>query len=233
MHTEIHRARGDGDVSGKSLLHLQCHFGMDTLSWGRRGAKVTGVDFSEEAINLARSLSEETGIKAKFICSDIYALPEILKGKFDIVFTSYGVLTWLPDLKKWAEIIAHFLKPGGCFYIVEFHPMTCVFDDSPDTTELKAVLSYFRGDEPLKFEPRPDYASPAPLTHGTYEWQYPMGTVLTAIANAGLHIEFYHEFPVCGYRALPVMKKHEDGWWRIDGDPIPLMFSLKATKSPR
>ncbi len=219
-----------GDVTGKSLLHLQCHFGLDTLSWGRRGAQVTGVDFSGESIKLARRLSEETGITADFICSDIYDLPEVLKSKFDIVFTSYGVLTWLPDLKKWGEIVAHFLKPGGYFYIAEFHPITMIYDDSPDSTELEIILSYFQGEEPLKFDPSHDYASGVPVKHGTFEWQYPLGDVVTALINAGLHLEFLHEFPVCCYKGLPVMKKDDDGWWRIDGDPIPLTFSIKATK---
>jgi SAM-dependent methyltransferase len=219
-----------GDVKGKAMLHLQCHFGLDTLSWGRRGAKVTGVDFSDKAIDLARSLSKELEIEAEFIYSDIYALPDVLQGEFDIVFTSYGVLTWIPDLDKWAQIIACFLKPGGFFYIAEFHPITLIYNDAPESTKLEIILSYFRGKDPLKFEPQPDYASGIQVKTGTYEWQYPMGDVLTAIANAGLHIEFLHEFPVCCYKALPFMKKHEDGWWRIDGDPIPLTFSVKATK---
>ena len=117
------------DVAGKSLLHLQCHFGLDSLSWARQGAIVTGVDLSSESITTAQQLSEECKIPATFICSDIYALPEKLDEKFDIVFTSYGVLTWLCDLDKWAEIIARYLKPGGTFYLVEFHPFTHMFDE--------------------------------------------------------------------------------------------------------
>ena len=105
-----------GDVSGKSLLHLQCHFGVDTLSWARKGGIVTGIDFSDASINLAQSLSRELGIKASFFRANIYDLPDILKAEFDIVYTSYGVLAWLPDLKRWAEIIVHYLKRGGFFY---------------------------------------------------------------------------------------------------------------------
>ena len=101
------------DVRGKTLLHLQCHFGLDTLAWARRGAIASGVDFSEQSIALARSLSQELGIAADFYCSDIYNLPAVLDGQFDIVFTSYGVLHWLKDLQRWGEVIAHFLKPGG------------------------------------------------------------------------------------------------------------------------
>jgi len=220
-----------GDVKGKSLLHLQCHFGMDTLSWGRRGAKATGVDFSDKAIDLARSLSQETGIKARFLCTDIYQLPEVLKGKFDIVFTSYGVLAWLPDLTKWAEIIAHYLKRGGTFYIVEFHPVKLIFDDSHGATKLEVTLPYFQPAEPFKWVGGMDYADPSAKHHNVaYEWQYPLGNIITSLINAGLRIEFLHEFPFTGYKALPFMVKDKEGSWRIDGDLIPLTFSLKATK---
>ena len=169
-------------LHGKSLLHLQCHFGMDTLSWGRLGAKVTGVDFSEEAIKLARKLSKETGIKAQFICSDIYKLPEVLKKKFDIVYTSGGVLCWLPDLNKWAKIIAHFLKPGGFFYIMEGHPFTYVFDNSETAKVLKVTQSYFHKPEPTKWEPEGDYANPTSVTSSaSYEWAHGMGDIINSL----------------------------------------------------
>jgi SAM-dependent methyltransferase len=222
-----------GDVTGKSLLHLQCHFGLDTLSWGRRGAKVTGVDFSDEAIDYARKLGKEIGVDAEFICSDIYALPEVLKGKFDIVFTSYGVLTWLPDLNKWAEIIAHFLKPGGFFYIVEGHPFSHIFYNEADATELRVSEKYFPQNNPFKYEGGGDYASDFSHELTSFEWQHSMGDIINALISAGLKIEFLHEFPVCCYKALPFMKQDKDGWWRIDGDRLPLMFSLKATKPRR
>jgi len=132
-----------GDVAGKSLLHLQCHFGLDTLSWARRGAQVTGADFSDQAIALAQSLSQELEIKANFVCSNLYDLPNVLSGEFDIVYTSYGVLCWLSDLGRWGKIIAHFLKPDGVFYIVEFHPFTHVFDNEDNATDLRVVYPYF------------------------------------------------------------------------------------------
>jgi len=220
-----------GDVSDKSLLHLQCHFGMDTLSWARLGAKVTGVDFSDKAIALARSLSEELGIKADFICCNIYDLPQNLDGQFDIVFTSYGVLCWLPDLERWAEVITVFLKPGGTFYIVNGHPFCLVFDDSAGTTELKASHTYFPNPEPVKFEKTGDYAvSSTLLDNPSYEWTHSLGEIITALATAGLRIEYLHEFPVCCYQALPFMERDEKEWWRLPGDKIPLLFSIKATK---
>lgn len=220
-----------GDVTGKSLLHLKCHFGLDTLSWGRRGAKVTGVDFSEEAIKLARKLSQETGIKADFICSDIYKLPEVLKKKYDIVFTSYGILCWLPDLNKWAKIISHFLKPGGFFYIVECHPCMNVFDNSKTATELKITQSYFHNPEPIKWEWEGDYAdNDAKIEHSSLEWTHSLGDIVNVLVSSGLKIEFLHEFPLCCYKHIPFMKQDKDGWWRLEGDKIPLTFSLKAHK---
>jgi len=221
-----------GDVSGKSLLHLQCHFGLDTLSWARLGAKVTGVDFSERAIALARSLSKETGIEAEFVQSNIYDLPKILSGEFDIVFTSYGVLAWLPDLKRWAEVIAHFLRRGGTFYMVEIHQLLQVLDDSADCNEPKVIHSYFpSNDEPLRFENTGSYADGSVLLHNeSYEWTHGLGKVVSALTGAGLRIEFLHEFPVCCHKALPFMEQDEDGWWRIEDDKIPLTFSVRATK---
>lgn len=221
-----------GDVSGKSLLHLQCHFGMDTLSWARLGAKVTGVDFSDKAIDLACSLSKELGIEADFVCSDIYKLSDVLDEKFDIVYTSAGVLCWLPDLKRWAEIISYFLKPGGFFYILEGHPFSCVFDASPDATELKVKYSYFHTPEPSKWEPEGDYADPdAVVTHGSYEWTHSLGDIINALISSGLKIEFLHEFPVIFFKWLSFMEQDDDRRWRIKGDKIPLTFSLRATKT--
>ncbi|MBN1176109.1 MAG: class I SAM-dependent methyltransferase [Dehalococcoidales bacterium] len=219
-----------GDVAGKSLLHLQCHFGMDTLTWGRRGANVTGVDFSDEAIKTAKKLSCETGIKADFICSDIYALPEKLSGKFDIIYTSGGVLCWLPDLTKWAQIISHFLKPGGFFYIMEGHPFMNVFDNSTTAKQLNITQSYFHKPEPTKWEPEGDYADPTVVTPATYEWTHSLGDVINGLIQAGLKIEFLHEYPMIFYKVFPFMKKGKDGFWHLEDDKIPLTFSIKAYK---
>ncbi len=220
-----------GDVKGKSLLHLMCHFGLDTLSWARLGAKVTGVDFSDRAIDYARKLGGETSIRADFICSDIYRLPEIHQQKYDIVFTSYGVLSWLPDLDKWAEIVAYFLKPGGFFYIAEIHPILAMFfHDDPlgDSGGLQIRSSYFPGPEPDRFEGGTDYASSFQHDLASYEWKYPLGNVIGSLIAAGLKIEYLHEFPFCCFRALPEMRRDKDGWWRLEGDKIPLTFSIKA-----
>ena len=132
-----------GDVRGKTLLQLQCHFGLETLSWAREGAIVTGIDFSQPAIEAAQSLARETGIEASFITSDVYALPDVLEEQFDIVISAYGTLNWLPDVERWAEIAASLVRPGGTFYLVEFHPCSRVFDDDPDGTDLPVRFPYF------------------------------------------------------------------------------------------
>jgi len=222
-----------GDVTGRSLLHLQCHFGLDTLSWARLGARVTGVDFSEEGIATARSLRDELRIEATFICSDIYELPEVLDDRFDIVYTSYGVLTWLPDLTRWAEVIAHFLKPGGTFYIAEIHPFASVFYDGPDAEDLHVHYPYFHDPDPLRFECDGSYASAAACTNRvTYEWAHSLGEVVDALIASGLQIAFLHEFPFACYQVFPFLEKDEEGWWRWESSEgsIPMTFSLKATR---
>ncbi len=224
--------RGEvGDVAGKSLLHLQCHFGMDTLSWARLGARVTGMDYSPEGIAKARELAAECGLEARFICCNLYDLPQHLEGQFDIVFTSYGVLCWLPDLREWARIAASYVKPGGFFYIAEFHPFSYVFDDEAD--HLRYRYPYF-AQEATRFEFDGTYADKeAKLAHHEdYEWNYPLGEVVSALIDAGLRIEFLHEHAFTVYEQLPFLEKVERARWRFPGgeEPIPLMFSLRAGK---
>ena len=222
-----------GDVEGKTLLHLQCHFGMDTLAWARRGAIVTGVDFSSKAISLARSLSEELSIPARFVRSNIYDLPCSLDGDFDIVFTSYGVLHGLPDLRRWGQIIAHYLKPGGIFYIVEDHPFFRVFRAGPDG-EFRAERSYFFSAEPQRIEIAGSYATDGEGAAGVqYVWDHSLGEVIGSLIDAGLKIEFLHEFPFAARAKFPFMEQGEDGWWRLPAGQhgiIPFLFSLQARK---
>jgi len=224
--------RGEvGDVAGKSLLHLQCHFGMDTLSWARLGAKVTGMDYSTEAIRKARELASNSGLQANFVCCNLYDLPQHLEGQFDVVFTSYGVLGWLPDLREWARIAASYVKPGGIFYIAEFHPFAYVFDDESD--HLSHRYPYFSKGA-MHFEFDGTYADhDARLQHREdYEWNYPLGEVVSTLIDAGLVIEFLHEHAFTVFEQLPFLVKTEDGVWCFpDGiEPIPLMFSLRAYK---
>ena len=228
-----------GDVQGKSLLHLQCHFGLDTLSWARRGARVTGVDFSPEAVRLAQSLSAEqpkvTEVPARFVCSDIYALPEQLTEQFDIVFTSYGVLTWLSDLPRWAQIAASYVKPGGVFYIAEFHPFAMVFSDSAQSTAQAPLVEYpYFDDGVIACSVQGSYADQAALTKSTtsYEWSYPLGEVVSQLIAAGLRIQFLHEWPFACYPMFHYLVEDAGGLWRLpDGvKSLPLQFSIRAVK---
>jgi len=226
-----------GDVSGRSLLHLQCHFGLDTLSWARRGARVTGVDFSSQGIELARSLARELDIPARFVCADVYDLPDVLDETFDIVFTSYGVLCWLPDLPRWGEVVAGLVKPGGTFYIVELHPFAMVFGSEEGATSLQIDYSYFHSPQPLSLEEQGSYADrSARLSQTvTHEWAHSMGDLINVLVDAGLRINFLHEFPYCMYPMFPFMERGADGWWRLPGQhkALPLLFSLKATRPQR
>ncbi len=224
-----------GDVAGKKLLHLQCHFGQDTLSWARLGAQVTGVDYAEKAITIARTLSQELQLDATFVCCNLYDLPSVLHaaGEFDIVYTSYGVIGWLPDLQPWGQIIARYLKPGGFFYIAEGHPFMWTFDEkSPD---LKIGYPYF-SHAPIKDESVGTYAEKeAKLEHTTtYGWNHTLSEVFGSLLSAGLTIDFFHEHAFCAWDALPEMEQGEDGFHRFKDakkrELIPLMFSLKATK---
>lgn len=220
-----------GNVKGKHLLHLQCHFGLDTLSWARLGAKATGVDFSETAIKLARELANKVGVDARFVCSNIYDLPEVHKGEYDIVFTSFGVLCWLADIKAWARVINHFLKPGGTFLIVEGHPFFGVFDnDHP--SELKIKYKYWHSDAPLSYDEEGSYIDQDVKLTNTrgYEWSHTISDVLNALIQAGLIINEVEEFPHLPWKPCPFANKNQDGEWHLKGDFLPLSWSAKALK---
>ena len=229
---------GPGDVRGKSLLHLQCHFGMDTIRWARHGATVTGVDFSPEAIAAARALAARMGVPATFVECDLYDLPAALDRRFDVVFTSHGVLGWLPDLEGWARLIARYLVPGGTFFIVEAHPVLMCFDDRTAEPALRLLYPYFHGSEPIREERAGCYSDPAaPMTSVEHVWLHPLSEILGALLRAGLRIEAFEEYPFLSWRFFPWMEQGADGWWRLPADrrvpqgpgSLPLMFSLKAT----
>ncbi|MCY7360813.1 MAG: class I SAM-dependent methyltransferase [Ignavibacteria bacterium] len=220
-----------GDIKGKSVLHLQCHFGMDTLSLEMLGAEVTGVDFSEEAIKAANELRDEMNMKSEFILSDIYSLHGKLNKKFDIVYTSYGVLIWLPDLKKWADIINNFLKDDGFFYIAEVHPTSMIFYNTVQSGIPEIAYPYFSKEEPLIFNEEGTYADKNAKTvnNTSYEWSHSLSDIFMSLINRGLKIIFFHEHNFTLWQQFSNMKKDQDGYFRFDSD-IPLLFSLKAKK---
>ena len=221
-----------GDVSGRTLLHLQCHFGLSTLSWVRLGAIATGVDFSPTAIAAANKLSEKSGLQARFVESNIYNISSNLDEKYDIVFASYGVLCWLPDLTKWAEEIAQCMKIGGSFHLVEYHPLMTSLDSGG---EKDVVLrnSYFNEGVEI-FEAEGSYASPeSSIKNSTYEWSHSIGEVITALIEGGLNIDNFAEHPYAtdgGF--VGYLRKSKDGKWRVPDHKwgVPLSYSLSASK---
>lgn len=225
-----------GPVAGKTLLHLQCHFGQDTLSWARLGATVTGLDFSEPAVEAARQLASQINIDiARFVGTDVYDAVDALGGEqFEVVYTGAGAINWLPDLNRWAAVVYACLAPGGVFYMREFHPARVPWDDDPGVTELRPRWKYFH-DEPYRWDEPGTYADRDAETRNnvSYEWNHGLGTVVSALAGAGLRIEFLHEFPYCSYKALPFMVEDEHGSYRLPGDldgVLPLMYTLRCRK---
>jgi len=225
-----------GPVMDQSLLHLQCHFGIDTLSWARLGARVTGADFSPAAIELATSLAVELGFpEARFVRSTIDALPDVLEDRFDIVYTSRGVLGWLPDIRRWAQVAAHFVKPGGRFYITEVHPVANVFEDEGvEPGELRLRYPYWEHHDPLSFPVQGSYADPTAEVHATVEhgWDHGLGEIVTALIEAGLEIRSLREYPFVDW-PVGFLAEAEDGTWRLPpgaAGELPLFFSILATK---
>ncbi len=217
-----------GDVQGKRILHLQCHFGQDTISLSRLGAEATGVDLSDQAIEKARELANTTKQSNTFICSDVYALPQQLEQQFDIVFTSYGTISWLPDLEKWANVIHHFLKPGGQFVFAEFHPVVWMFDDDMN----KVYYPYFNK-EAIVEEESGTYADRAAEISQQYVcWNHSIAEVVNNLIKAGLQIDRLDEYDYAPYSFVNKMEEYEPGKHRIQhmGNLVPLVYSILATK---
>lgn len=230
-----------GGVAGKSLLHLQCHFGLDTMSWARLGADVVGVDFAPSAVETAREIAQSAGLKAEFVESELYASPEVLAqrlGAFDIVYVNLGALCWLPDVAGWARVCAGFLRRGGMLYVRDVHPMTQALDDESVPGELRLLYPYFETTQPQHWVGGEDYAddSASLQHHDSFEWNHSLGEIATAVIDAGLQLEFLHEQDWTVYKALAWLVAAERGIWRLpdrDGDAdrrLPLMFSLRARK---
>jgi SAM-dependent methyltransferase len=226
-----------GPVDGLELLHLQCHFGIDTLSWARLGARVTGADFSKAAVELARSVATEIGQPgARFVQSDLYDLPAVLEGQFDLVYTSRGVLGWLPDIRRWAEVAAHFVRPGGRFYITEIHPVANVFENEGVAPgELIVRYPYWEHAAPMSFPVVGSYADPSATVEAKVEhgWDHGLGEIVSALIDAGLRIESLREYPFVDW-PIDFLVETPDGSFRmppsVDGE-LPLFFSILASKT--
>ena len=219
-----------GDVRGVDLLHLQCHFGLDTLSWARLGAAVTGVDFSEPALTKARELSALLSIDARFLRADVQQLNGILDSTYDLVVTSYGVVCWLADLASWARGIHQALRPGGRFVLVEFHPVLEVF--FPD--QVSGTGRYFGSGSAEPMHTCGTYGCPdAPIAYDEYRFQHPVGEVAAALLESGLAIEAMEEYPYSSYRIAPDLTQYRDGLWYPETEGrLPYMYSIAARRRP-
>ena len=212
-----------GDVRDRELLHLMCQFGMDTLSWARQGAVVTGIDISDRSIELANKLKEKAGVKASFYRSDVLGLIGVIDQQFDIVYQSYGTMCWLSDLEKWAQVVVHYLKPDGFFFIVDDHPILTIFEDDNCP---------YLFDKPMRYSNGRDYCDrDYIIKNELVEFQHPLSSIINALIAAGLTIEKIDEYDK-GYYPIRDDWYEKDSFWYPPGGPpmYPLMFSLKARK---
>jgi SAM-dependent methyltransferase len=217
-----------GDVRGLDLVHLQCHFGMDTLSLARRGARVTGLDFSGPAVEQARALAADIGIDATFVQADVHDAAAALGRTFDVVYTGIGALGWLPSARRWAEVVASLLRPGGFLYLAEIHPFATLFADG----EQRIAYPYLEHDEPLVFDEPGTYAdrSAATVHNRTTEWAHGLGEVVTALLDAGLALEWLRERVELFYDFTGWLVEREPGVWVAPDGELPLLYSLRARK---
>jgi SAM-dependent methyltransferase len=221
-----------------AILHLQCHFGSDSLKFAQRGATVVGLDFSAPAIDAARRLASEPGLadRARFVHADLYdasaAIPET--ATFDMVFVTWGAICWLPDIYRWAEIVCHFLKPGGSLYLAEAHPAAMVFDDAAALPDGRPGLfaPYFSR-EPVVMEEAHDYIDETSTVANatTYTWVHPLGDIISGLLMAGMSLDWLHEHDGVTWHMFDVLVRSADGLWRWPDKPwLPLAFSLRATR---
>lgn len=222
-----------GPVDGLDLVHLQCHVGADTLGWARRGARVTGLDFSAPAIETARRLAADAGVAAEFAHADVYDALSALGGRtFDVVYTGLGAVNWLPDLGRWAGVVAALIRPGGFLYLAELHPVTWVFGED----RLDVVHDYFRPPQHWD-DAAGSYADRgAETSHNeVFDFSHQLGEVVSAIADVGLTIELLHEHDATVFARWPWLERHVDGTYHFpEGRPrIPLVYTVRARRAEK
>jgi len=217
-----------GNVKDKKILHLQCHFGQDTLSLARMGAKVTGLDLSDKAIETAQNLNQELGLDAQFVCCDILEADQYITEKFDLVFTTYGTIGWLPSLEKWGQLIAHFLKPKGQLVFVEFHPVMWTLDDATFT---KIEHSYFNVKTFLEIETTTYSDGPSHEPLASYSWNHPFTEVFQSLLSSNLQIQSFQEYDTSPYNCFPNTVAVEGGF-QIKGleKKLPIVYSIVASR---
>jgi SAM-dependent methyltransferase len=235
-----------GPVGGLKILHLQCHFGRDTLTLAQEGAELVGLDFSAPAISAARELADELGLadRARFVEADVYDALEVIDGHgtFDRVFVTWGTICWIPDVSRWAEIVAAFLKPGGYLYFAEAHPAALIFDDrlaSPyggpaGVGGMPGWFAPYFTTGPSRIDDPSDYASDtAQLENSvTYDWNHSISTVVNALIGAGLQLTWLHEHDSVPWQMFTALEPADGGMFRWPENPwLPLAYSLRAGKA--
>jgi len=227
-HTSLNDIELDllGDINGKTVLHLQCHFGQDTLSLARMGAKVTGVDLSPKGIEKARELNEQLGLDAKFICCNLYDLPQHLDDQFDVVFTSYGTVGWLPDMQRWAQVVSKYLKTGGLFIMAEFHPVVWMYNDA--FTEIK--YPYFNKEQIEETEEGTYTDRNAAIKLKSIGWNHDLAEVLQSLLNEGLQLQVFAEYDHSPYNVFTRMTEAMPGKFQLKDGKLPLVYALKMTR---
>jgi SAM-dependent methyltransferase len=225
-----------GDISGVDAVHLQCHIGTDTVSLGRLGARITGVDLSEPALVEARKLAAAAGMEATFVQSELYSAPEAVgEGRFDLVFTGIGALCWLPDIDRWAGVVSALLRPGGRLHMREGHPVIWSLADARPDGLLVLDLPYFEQREPVVWDEDSTYvATETVFTKNiTHEWNHGLGEIVTALLRHGMQITLLEEHDSIPWEAFPgQMKEIGGGEWRIAERPerLPHSYTLQARK---
>ncbi len=217
------------DLQDKSLLHLQCHFGQDTLSLERLGARCTAIDLAPKAIEKAISIRDQLGMQSQFICCNVYDTDKHIKSTFDVVYTSYGTIIWLPDLNLWAKQVAQRLSKGGLFYMTEFHPVIFLFDWEKD----KIAYNYFNTGEPIMEETQGTYADvDAPIQMKEYFWQHSISDILQSLMDNGMEITMFKEYDYSPYDIFDQCRRRAEQEYIFDhqGMSLPHTFTLKATK---
>jgi SAM-dependent methyltransferase len=219
-----------GDVTGKKILHLQCHFGQDTLSLARMGAIVTGIDLSDKAILEANNLAQEINQTATFICCDLYELPDHLdlEDEFDIVFTSYGTVGWLPDIERWADIVSTFLKPGGKLCLVDFHPFVWMYDDNFESLK----YDYKNGAPIIETESGTYADRDAKFTSQVVTWNHGLGEIMNSLINKNIKINCLDEYDYSPYNCFNAMEEESPKKFRFHhvSAKIPMVYAIVGEK---
>ena len=224
-----------GDVSGLDGVHLQCHIGTDTVSLARLGARMTGLDFSEPAIEAARQLAEATGADARFVVSELYEAPDVLRQeRFDFVYTGIGAICWLPDIHGWAQVVAALLRPGGRLFMREGHPMLWAINEKRADV-LAVELPYFETPGPIVWDDGGTYVETDAVFERTitHEWNHGLGETVTAVLDAGMEITMLEEHKTVPWDALPgKLETADNGEFQLkDGhERLPLTYTLQARK---